>query len=1048
MAKFFIDRPIFAWVVAIFIMLAGIFSASRLAIEQYPNIAAPTINISFSYTGASAETVQNGVISIIEEQMNAVEGVDYMESKAYSSGRGQITLTFRSGMDEDLAQIDVQNKLSQVEPRLPQSVRNTGVVVTKSSSNFLLFAMLYADESGKMTTAEVSDYAVRTVKSALQRVEGVGDVQIFGSERAMRIWVNPEKLKNYDLSFADVNAAISTQNAQVSAGALGDTPTVSGQAITNTISVSGQLTNADEFENIVLKSLPSGATVRLKDVATVELGQQSYSTQARLNGRDSIGIGVQLSSTGNAVSAAQAIREKMTEMAEYFPEGMGWDIPYDTSTFVKISLEKVLHTLVEAIILVFIVMYLFLQNIRYTIIPVIVVPISLLGALALMYPLGLSINVLTMFAMVLVIGIVVDDAIVVVENVERLMVEEGLTPYQAAHKGMTQITGAVIGITLVLISVFVPMAFQSGATGSIMRQFALVMAAAIGFSAFLALSLTPALCATILKPAREDHHEKRGFFGAFNRGFKRTSKAYEGFLAKLIRRSYFMMLIFVILTALTGYTLNKVRTSFLPSEDQGFLITSYQLNPDATQSRTEAVVKEAEKMILSQNEVKNVVSVLGFSFSGSGQNMALQFVSLKDWAERNNPEQSANALVGRLFGLFGQFNQGIIFPLNPPPIPSLGTSDGVDFRLEDRNNKGHAALLAARNQLLGMMAQSPVIASARPSGLEDTAQLVLNINRDKAYAQNVPFSAIGATLSTALGSSYINDFPNNGRMQRVYVQADAKARMQPEDVLNLTVPNNRGELVAMRDLVDVRWENGAQQITRYNGFNAMAISGTAAPGYSSGQAMAEIEKLVSQLDGFGLDWTGQSLEELRAGNSQYFLYGLSLLAVFLCLAALYESWSVPFAVLMVIPLGVLGVALGTMLRGFENDIYFKVGMITVMGLSAKNAILIIEFAKDLQEQGLSKIRAALTAAHLRFRPIIMTSIAFIAGVIPLYIATGASSASQRAIGTSVLWGMLIGTFLSVFLVPIYYVVIRKIFGGGHGVKDKYVATQQSKGASL
>ena len=1039
MAKFFIDRPIFAWVVAIFIMIAGIFAATRLAVEQYPHVAAPRITINFVYPGASAETLQDAVISVIEEQMNAVEHIDYMESQAYANGRGEINLTFHAGTDENFAQVDVQNKLSQIEPRLPEAVRNNGITISSARLNFLLFVTLSAKEGAAITLGEIGDYAVRNVKTELQRVEGVGNVQVFASEQAMRIWVDPGKLDNYGLSFADVVNAVRAQNTQVTAGSLGGLPSVPEQSVTYGIEVHGQLRDTGQFGDIVVKSSRDGATVRVRDVATIALGNQSYATTTRLDGRPAVGIGVQLSGTGNAVATAAQIHRRMESMAPYFPPGIAWEIPYDTSKFVRISIEKVLHTLVEAIALVFVVMFLFLQNIRYTLIPTIVVPVSLLGAMAIMYPLGLSINLLTMFAMILVIGIVVDDAIVVVENVERLMAEEGLTPYQATKKSMGQITGAIVGITLVLISVFVPMAFFGGATGEIYRQFALVMAAAIAVSAFMALSFTPALCATLLKPASRESHGKRGFFAGFNRAVKKTTRSYKRFLGRLTRITVVIMLAFAALTAVAVFLYGRVPTSFLPSEDQGFVMANYQLPSDATRQRTEKTIEQAERILLAQKEVTGMVTFPGFSFSGQGQNMALGFIPLADWSEREGAGQDADSLAQRFTGMMMQMvNRALIFVFNMPPIPEFGTSSNWEVRLQDRNGAGHTALVGARNQLFGMMMQSEVLTGVRPSGQEDAPQIVVTIDRDKAYAQNVSFSAISATLASAFGASYVNDFPNQGRMQRVYVQAQPASRMQEEDILDLTVPSGDGRLVSLATMVRLGKEKAPLQVTRYNGYPAMAISGGAAAGYSSGDAMREVERLAEALpEGFAIEWTGLSLEEARAGNSSLYLYAFSVLAIFLCLAALYESWSIPFSVLLVLPLGFLGVVAGNYFRGYDDDVFFRVGMVTVMGLSAKNAILIIEFARELQARGMSRVQAALSAANLRFRPIIMTSLAFIAGVVPLYFASGASSASQRAVGTSVFWGMSVGTLLAVFFVPIYYVVVRKLFAGSGKNKDKY-----------
>jgi multidrug efflux pump len=856
-------------------------------------------------------------------------------------------------------------------------------------------------------------------------------VQLFGAERAMRVWVDPAKLQGFDLSAADVASAIQAQNAQVSAGSLGELPNLSGQSISATVVVPGQISSTQEFGDIVLRANADGSTVRLKDVARIELGAQSYATTARLNGKPATGMGLQLSPSGNALAAATAVKTRMAELEKYFPPGMSWSVPYDSSDFVKISIQQVAVTLLEAIVLVFLVMYLFLQNFRYTVIPTIVVPVALLGTFGALLAMGFSINVLTMFGMVLVIGIVVDDAIVVVENVERIMGEEGLPPLEATRKAMGQISGAIIGITVVLISVFLPLAFFSGSVGNIYRQFSAVMAVSIAFSAFMALSLTPALCATLLKPVEAGHgHAKKGFFGGFNRGFARTAKGYEGWVAKLLRRGGRMMVIYVALIAAVGVLYMRLPTSFLPNEDQGNLLVNIQLPPGATIERTQAVVEKVEGFMLQQPEVKSMVAVMGFSFSGQGQNAGLAFVTLKDWSERKGAEHTADAIVGRAMGALSGVRDAFIFALSPPPIPELGVSSGFTFRLQDRGGNGHDALVAARNQMLGMASQSKVLAGVRPDGLEDAPQLQVDIDREKASAQGVGFAAINSTISTALGSAYINDFPNAGRMQRVVVQAEAQARMQPEDILKLTALNRQGKAVPLSSFASTRWVSGAMQTVRYNGYPAMRIAGGAAPGYSTGEAMAEMERMAAQLPaGFGFEWTGQSREEKLAGSQAMVLYGFAILAVFLCLAALYESWSIPLSVILVVPLGVLGVLLGVSLRGMTNDVYFQVGLITIIGLSAKNAILIIEFAKDLQAQGKSVIESALEAAHLRFRPIIMTSLAFILGVVPLAIASGASSASQRAIGTGVIAGMVVGTFLAVFFVPIFFVVVRSLFKG-------------------
>ena len=1030
MAKFFIDRPIFAWVIALFILVVGGVSITQLPISQYPPVAPPAIVINVAYPGASAQTLEDSVLSVIEREMNGSPGLIYMESVAQADGTGSITISFEPGTNDDLAQVDVQNRLSRATPRLPSAVTQQGVRVDKSRNNFLMFVMLSSDNPNFDPVA-LGDYAARNVVPELQRVVGVGQAQLFGSENAMRVWVDPAKLQGFNLSATDVNNAIRAQNAQVASGTLGDLPNIPGQAIAATVTVNGQLANVEQFKNIVLRANTDGSTVRLKDVARVELGGQSYATSARLNGVPAVGVGVQPTPNGNALQSAKAIRAKMAELERYFPQGVKWAIPYDSSRFVQISITEVVKTLLEAVALVFVVMFLFLQNWRYTIIPTIVVPVALLGTFASLLALGFSINVLTMFGMVLVIGIVVDDAIVVVENVERIMSEEGLSPLEATRKAMRQISGAIIGVTVVLISVFVPLAFFAGSTGNIYRQFSAVMVASIAFSAFMALSLTPALCATLLKPVEAGHHhEKTGFFGWFNRGFSRTAKGYEGVVARILRRAARYLVIYVAIIGAVVFTYTRLPSSFLPQEDQGNIIVNVQLPPGATQERALSVMQQVEGFILKQPEVQSMVGVMGFSFSGQGQNAGLAFVTLKDWEERKDPAHSASALAGRAFGALSGIRDAFIYPLSPPPIPELGNASGFSFRLQDRSGAGHDALIAARNQLLGMASQSKVLAQVRPDGLEDAPQLQIDIDRDKANALGVSFDAINATLSTALGSSYINDFPNRGRLQRVVVQADAPARMQPDDLLKLNASNTQGQPVPLASFASTKWVTGATQTVRYNGYPAIRISGDAAPGHSTGAAMAEMEKLASQLPaGFGYEWTGQSREEKLAGSQAIILYGFAILAVFLCLAALYESWSIPLSVILVVPLGVLGVLVATMLRAYSNDVYFQVGLITIIGLSAKNAILIIEFAKDLQAQGKGVIESALEAAHLRFRPIVMTSLAFGLGVVPLVIASGAGSASQRAIGTGVLGGMVTGTALAVIFVPVFFVVVRSLFKG-------------------
>ncbi|MBL8307270.1 MAG: efflux RND transporter permease subunit [Rubrivivax sp.] len=1028
MARFFIERPIFAWVIALFILVMGGVAITQLPVAQYPPVAPPSIVVSAAYPGASAQTLEDSVLSVIEREMNGAPGLLYMESVSQADGSGNLTLSFQPGTNADLAQVEVQNRLARATPRLPSVVTQQGVRVEKSRANFLLFTVL-SSKNPAYDPIALGDYVARNVLPEIQRLPGVGTAQLFGTERAMRIWVDPAKLQGFNLSMAEVTAAIRAQNAQVAAGSIGDLPNVAGQGIAATVVVNGQLSSVAQFGNVQLRANADGSSVRLRDVARIELGAQTYATSARLNGNPSTGVGVQLAPTGNALQTATAVRAKMEELQKFFPEGVSWSIPYDSSRFVKISISQVAETLVEAVVLVFLVMFLFLQNFRYTVIPTIVVPVALLGTFAVLLALGFSINVLTMFGMVLVIGIVVDDAIVVVENVERIMSEEGLSPHAATVKAMGQIQGAIIGVTVVLISVFVPLAFFAGSVGNIYRQFSAVMVASIAFSAFLALSLTPALCATLLKPVEQGHHvEKRGFFGWFNRMFKSTAHGYESVVARLLKKAGRYLLIYAAIVGVVAWVYVRLPTSFLPEEDQGYLIVNVQLPPGATQERTRAAIQQLEGFVLKQPEVQSMVAVLGFSFSGQGQNAALAFVTLKDWKDRAGPEHSAQALARRTFGAMMGVRDAFIFPLSPPPIPELGTGSGFALRLQDRSGKGHEALVAARNQFLGMASQSKILAQVRPDGLEDAPQLQLDIDREKAAALGVSFDAINSAISTALGSSYVNDFPSGGRLQRVVVQADAPSRMQPEDLLRLNASNSAGKPVPLSAFATTRWVTGAMQTVRYNGYPAMRIAGEAAHGYSTGAAMAEVERIAAQLPaGFGYEWTGLSREEKLAGSQALVLYGFAILAVFLCLAALYESWSIPFAVILVVPLGVLGVVLATLFRDYANDVYFQVGLITIIGLSAKNAILIIEFAKDLQAQGKGVIEAALAAAHLRFRPIVMTSLAFILGVLPLFLATGAGSASQRAIGTGVIGGMVTAVVLAVFFVPIFFVVVRSLF---------------------
>ncbi|WP_342247839.1 efflux RND transporter permease subunit [Pseudomonas sp. OTU2001] len=1041
MPQFFIDRPVFAWVVALFILLAGALAIPQLPVAQYPNVAPPQVEIYAVYPGASAATMDESVVSLIEQELNGADNLLYFESQS-SLGSATITATFAPGTNPDLAQVDVQNRLKVVESRLPRPVTQQGLQVEKVSTGFLLLATL-TSEDGKLDETALSDILARNVMDEIRRLKGVGKAQLYGSERAMRIWIDPRKLIGFNLTPNDVAEAIATQNAQVAPGSIGDLPSRGTQEITANVVVKGQLSTPEEFAGIVLRANPDGSTVTIGDIARVEIGAQEYQYGTRLNGKPATAFSVQLSPGANAMETATLVRAKMQDLARYFPEGVKYDIPYDTSPFVKVSIEQVINTLFEAMLLVFAVMFLFLQNLRYTLIPTLVVPVALMGTFAVMLAMGFSVNVLTLFGMVLAIGILVDDAIVVVENVERIMAEEGLPPKEATRKAMGQISGAIVGITLVLVAVFLPMAFMQGSVGVIYQQFSLSMAVSILFSAFLALSLTPALCATLLKPvAKGEHHERKGFFGWFNRRFEGMSNGYQRWVMKALERSGRYLLVYVLLLAVLGYGFSQLPTAFLPTEDQGYTITDIQLPPGASRMRTEQVAAQIESHNAEEPGVGNTTLILGFSFSGSGQNAALAFTTLKDWSERG-ADDSAQSIADRATMAFTQLKDAVAYAVLPPPIDGLGESTGFEFRLQDRGGMGHAELMAARDELLANATRSKVLTNVREASLAESPQVQLEIDRRQANALGVSFADIGSVLDVAVGSSYVNDFPNQGRMQRVVVQAEGDQRSQVEDLLKIHVRNDSGKMVPLGAFVQARWVSGPVQLTRYNGYPAVSISGEPAAGYSSGEAMAEIERLVAQLPaGAGLEWTGLSLQERLSGSQAPMLMALSLLVVFLCLAALYESWSIPTAVLLVVPLGVLGAVLAVTLRGMPNDVFFKVGLITLIGLSAKNAILIIEFAKSLVDQGVDAVDAAVQAARLRLRPIVMTSLAFILGVVPLAIASGASSASQQAIGTGVIGGMLSAT-LAVVFVPVFFVVVMRLAGRRQAGADTQAVTNDS-----
>ena len=1030
MARFFIDRPIFAWVIALVIMLAGSLAIIGLPIAQYPSIAPPAVGISASYPGASAKTVEDSVTQIIEQNMTGLDHLLYMSSQSDSSGNVSVTLTFQAGTDPDIAQVQVQNKLQQAMSLLPQEVQQQGIRVQKTSSSFLMVAAFISGD-GSMNNDDLADYVVANIKEPLSRLDGVGDITLFGSQYSMRVWLDPNKLTRVQMTPIDVQNAIKAQNAQVAFGKVGGTPSVESQQFTATIMGQTRLSTVEEFNNILLRVNQDGSKVRLQDVARVELAGENYDADALYNGQSTAAVAIKLATGANALDTAEKIRGKLDELSAYFPANMKVVYPYDTTPFVQISIEEVVQTLIEAIFLVFCVMYLFLQNFRATLIPTIAVPVVLLGTFGVMSAFGFSINTLTMFGLVLAIGLLVDDAIVVVENVERLMSEEDLSPLEATRKSMTQITGALVGIALVLSAVFVPMAFFGGSTGAIYRQFSLTIVSAMVLSVLVALILTPALCATLLKPIKHgEFGAQRGFFGWFNRAFDSGANRYQSGVRKVIKQGARYSIIYVAMLAVLAVLFMRMPTSFLPEEDQGVIMSMVQLPVGATKERTEVVLADMRDYFL-KNEKDNVDSVLtvaGFSFAGSGQNSGMAFIKLKDWKERSSPDRSANAIIGRAMGYLFSIKEAQVFAFNLPPIPELGTATGFDFYLQDRAGLGHDKLMAARNQLLGMAAQDPNLVRVRPNGMEDTPQLDVKIDYEKALAQGLSISDINSTLSTAWGSSYVNDFVDRGRVKKVYLQADAPFRMNPEDLKLWYVRNSTGQMVPFSAFASTEWSFGSPRLERYNGVSAMEIVGEAAPGKSTGDAMAAIEQMVKQLpEGIGIEWTGLSLQERQAGSQAPALYAISLLVVFLCLAALYESWSIPFSVMLVVPLGVLGAILAATMRGLENDVYFQVGLLTTIGLSAKNAILIVEFAKELYDKGMGLGEAVVEAARLRLRPILMTSLAFILGVLPLVISSGAGASSRNAIGTGVMGGMISATVLAIFFVPLFFVLVTRHF---------------------
>lgn len=1030
MARFFIDRPVFAWVLSILIMMAGVIAIKQLPVAQYPNVAPPSIAVSALYPGASADTVQNTLTTLLEQQMTGIDNLQYMTASSSGNGQSRLTVFFTPGTDPDVAQVQVQNKVQLAIPSLPQTVQEQGVTVTKGARNMMLIISLCCT-NGTMDEYALGNFVASSVLDPIRRVAGVGEASMFGAEYAMRIWLDPDKLNHFNLTAADVTAAIAAQNSDVSVGALGDRPAISGQQLNVTLRAQSCLRTPAEFGGILLRVSPEGARVFLRDVARVELGGQNYSMMARANGQPSVGIGIRLASAANALATVTAVQAKLRELAKFFPAGIQVGYPIENSTFIRLSIKEVTKTLLIAVVLVFLVMYLFLQNLRATLIPTIVIPVALLGTFASMYVFGFSINVLTLFGVVLAIGILVDDAIVVIENVERLMHDEGLTPREATRKAMDQITGALIGITLVLTAVFVPMAFFSGSVGTIYRQFSLSLISAMLFSVFLAMSLTPALCATMLRPVEKGHRQaKRGLFGWFNRGFASGTLKYQGWVAQCLARPVRSFLVYAVIVGAMVVMYMLLPSSFLPEEDMGFFITSIQLPSGATAERTRDAVQQVEAYYRQQPEVDSFMSIVGFGLGGNGQNQAVCFTRLKDWSQRSGKSHSVQSVVGNANQALAAIRDAMIFALVPAPISELSMQSGFDLELQDLSGLGHDKLMAAAQQLVQMAAADARVAGVRIQGMEEEPQLKIEVDQEKASTLGVSLSDLNYTLSTCFGSAFVNNFVNGSRVQRVVVQLDAAFRMRPEDIGKLYVRNGLGTMVPLSAVTTVKWSYGPPDLQRYNGFPSVEIVGSPARGQSSGAAMQIMEELAKKLPaGIGYEWTGASYEERLSGSQAALLYAISLLVVFLCLAALYESWSIPTAVLLVVPLGVFGALAATLFRGLANDVYFKVGFLTIIGLSTKNAILIVEFAKDAQARGQDVVRATLEAVQLRLRPILMTSFAFVLGVTPLAVAWGAGSASQNAIGTGVIGGMITATILALFLVPVFFVTIRRICSG-------------------